>query len=125
MSAIRFVSNCQLTPHRWKPALWYAMPISLFILGLFYYWFAVADRYAIFLYGHLNATPFDEPTTSRYWMAGLVACGVVMIAYIMANWLLGRCAAWQRRTYSAPAWVQVWLPSSVLLQQSTSSEDIQ
>jgi len=42
-----------------KPALLHAVPISLFVLGLFYYWFDVADRYAIFLYGHLGATPFD------------------------------------------------------------------
>jgi hypothetical protein len=115
MSAIPFIPNRQLTSRRWKPALWHAVPISVFILGLFYYWFAVADRYAIFLYGHLGATPFDETTASRYWMSGLVACGVVMVAYIMANWLLGRWAAWQRRTYSAPAWGPVWLPCSVLL----------
>jgi uncharacterized membrane protein YidH (DUF202 family) len=115
MSAIPFISGRQLTSRGWKPALWHAVPISSFILGLFYYWFAVADRYAIFLYGHRNALPFEEPTTSRYWMSGLVACGVVMMAYILANWLLGRWAARQRRTYRAPAWEQVWLASSVPL----------
>ncbi len=34
-----------------KPVL-HAAPIVLFILGAFYYWFAIADRYAIFLYYH-------------------------------------------------------------------------
>ena len=115
MSAIPFISSSQLASRRWKPALWVAVPVSLFILGLFYYWFAVADRYAIFLYGHRDATPFDEPTTSRYWMSGLVACGVVMVATVVVNWLLGRWAAWRRRTYRAPSWEQVWLLSSVLL----------
>ena len=38
----------------------HAAPITLFILALFYKWFALDDHYAVFLYGHLNATPFDE-----------------------------------------------------------------
>ena len=57
----------------------HALPISLFILGLFCYWFAMADRYVTFLYGHLGAIPFDDVTNSRYWMAGLVASGAVMV----------------------------------------------
>lgn len=93
---------------RWTPALLHAAPVGLFILGLFYYWFAVADRYAIFLYGHLGATPFDEVTSSRYWMSGLVACGAVMILYVAANWLVGRIEALRRRSYRPPAWWQVW-----------------
>ena len=92
----------------WKPALLHAAPISLLVLGVFYYWFAVADRYGIFLYGHLGATPFDEVTSSRYWMSGLVAAGFVMIGYTVANWLLGRIAAWRHLTHSPPAWWQVW-----------------
>ena len=62
-------------------SLLHAVPISLFVLGISYYWFAVADRYAIFLYGHLGATPFDEVTSSRYWMGGLVAAGFVLLGY--------------------------------------------
>lgn len=93
----------------WKPALLHAAPISLSILGLFYYWFAVADRYAIFLYGHRargipEATPFDEMTSSRYWMAGLVACGAVMVVYAVVNWLLGRFVG----GYRPPVWRRVW-----------------
>ena len=93
----------------WKPALLHAAPISLFVLGIFYYWFAVADRYAIFLYGHLGATPFDEVTSSRYWMSGLVAAGFVVIGYVVVNWLLGRMAGLRHLDYSPPAWWRVWI----------------
>lgn len=90
-------------PIEWRSALLHAAPVSLFVLGLFYYWFGIADRYAVFLYEHLGATPFDEVTSSRYWMAGLVASGIVMIGYTVTNWLLGRI-----RNYHPPAWWQVW-----------------
>jgi hypothetical protein len=96
---------------RWSPwgrALPSAALICLFILGLYYYWFAVADRYSVFLYGHLNATPFDEVTSSRYWMSGLVASGLVMIAYGVVNWVVGRVGLWRKRSYSPPAWSRVW-----------------
>ena len=93
----------------WKPALPFAFAISLLILGLFYYWFAIADRYAVFLYGHLGATPFDHVTSSRYWMSGLVACGAVMITYTMGIWLLGRVAAFRQAIYAPPAWWRIWL----------------
>lgn len=92
----------------WRTTLVFSGTISLFILGLFYYWFGVADRYAVFLYEHLGATPFDEVTSSRYWMSGLVACGMVMTLYTGANWLIGRIAALRRRPYRAPAWWHVW-----------------
>jgi hypothetical protein len=92
-----------------KPALLHAVPIVLFVLGLFTYWFAVADRYAIFLYGHLGATPFDEVTSSRYWMSGLVAAGFVMVGYTAANWLLGRMAVLRHLDYFLPAWWRVWI----------------
>ena len=94
---------------RWGRALMFAVPISVLILTAFYTWFGVSDRYAVFLYGHYGAGPFDAITVSRYWMSGVVACGLVMIGYVVANWLCGRLAAvWQRR-YSAPRWWQVWL----------------
>jgi len=93
----------------WKPALLHAVPILLFVLGLFYYWFAVADRYAIFLYGHLGATPFDEVTSSRYWMSGLVAAGFVMVGYAVVNWLLGRTVVLRHLDYSPPVWWRVWI----------------
>jgi len=93
-----------LSPIAWKPALLPAALISLLVLGLFYYWFAVADRYAVFLYEHLGATPFDDVTSSRYWMAGLVASGIVLVGYTSANWLLGRVTT----EYRPPAWWLVW-----------------
>ena len=57
----------------WRRAALHALPIAVFVLGLYGYWFGIADRYAVFLYEHLGATPFDAVTRSRYWMAGLVA----------------------------------------------------
>ena len=97
----------------WGPALAAAVPISLFVLGLFYHWFAVADRYAIFLYGHSApgiplAQPFDAMTRSRYWMAGLVAAGAVMVIYTAFNWTLGRLAIRRGQNYRPPAWWRVW-----------------
>ncbi len=86
----------------------HAAPISVLILALFYYWFALGNRYAVFLYTHLGATPFDQATSSRYWMAGLVACGAVMIVYVGLNWLLGRAATLRQRNYCPPAWQRVW-----------------
>ncbi len=81
--------------------------IDLFVLGLFYYWFAVADRCAVLLYGHIaagirGAQPFDEMTRGRYWMAGLVAAGAVTVLYTAANWAWGRLAAARRREYDPP-----------------------
>jgi hypothetical protein len=93
----------------WKGVLAHAIPITLFIIGLFYYWFALADRYDIFLYNHLVATAFDERTNSRYWMSGLVACGVVLVLYIIVNWFLGRIAGLRYRKYFPPSWWRVWL----------------
>ena len=95
-------------------ALLEAALVSLFILGLFYYWFGLANRYVIFLYGH-TATgialtqPFDAITSSRYWMAGLVAAGIVMILYTAINWLGGRVAARNGRSFGTPPWWRVWI----------------
>jgi hypothetical protein len=52
------------------------------MLAPIYYWFALADRHAVFLYahvdnpGHTPALPFDAITSGRYWMTGFVAGGV-------------------------------------------------
>ena len=108
MSSAAIQSRHQPGFRTWKPAFLYAMSISLSVLGLFYYWYAVADRYAIFLYGHLGATAFDKTTSSRYWMAGLVACGAVMCLYTITNWLLGRV----HQNYTPPTWWHVWLLSA-------------
>lgn len=89
-------------------AVVHAAPVSAVMLGLFYRWFAIAERYAIFLYGHLGATPFDRVTRSRCWMAGLVAAGIVMVAYGLANWALGRVARLRNQASVPPAWRRVW-----------------
>lgn len=82
----------------------HALSITLVILALVYKWFALDDRYAVFLYDHLGATPFDSITTSRYWMTGLVASGAVMLLYAATNWSLARIV----KGYRAPAWVRLW-----------------
>lgn len=81
-------------------ALW----ITLLVLGLFYAWFAVANRYLIFLYAHLGATPFDATTRSRYWMAGFV-----LMSYSVLQWILGRATGFLGWSYRPPAWWQVWM----------------
>ncbi len=97
---------------------WAALPealaISLFILALFYYWFGLANRYIVFLYGHAatnipTTQPFDALTSSRYPMAGLVAAGAVMALYTGAHGLAGRVAARRGKTYAPPPWQRVWL----------------
>ncbi|MEZ4727353.1 MAG: hypothetical protein R3E79_09495 [Caldilineaceae bacterium] len=94
----------------WRTAFWHALPITIFLLALYTYWFAVADRYRVFLYFHdmgplvPDTAPFSPVTSSRYWMAGLVAAGAVMVLYGGVNWLVGRWWA----GYRPPPWWQVW-----------------
>jgi len=91
--------------------LFHTASLTLFLLALFYKWFALDDRYAVFLYEHLGATPFDAVTTSRYLMAGLVACGAVMLLYLTLNFALARLVA----NYRAPEWTRVWATSALPL----------
>lgn len=105
----------------WRLATIFAFFTTLIMLGLFYDWFAVADRYVIFLYNHNmpplfpDTSPFSRITSSRYWMAGLVASGIVLVLYSSVNLLLGRLVS----DYRPPAWWQVWslcsLPLAILL----------
>lgn len=101
----------------WARASLYAAPIIVLALALFYYWFAVADRYIIFLYYHNmgplapDTSPFSAETSGRYWMAGLVASGAVLVLYTAANWLLARLV----RSYCAPDWWRVWALVAPLL----------
>lgn len=94
---------------RWKAPLAHAISVSLFEIGLFYYWFGIADRYAIFLYGHYGAGPFDGPTLSRYRMTGLVASGAVLVLYGTANWFAARLAGVFYRRHIVPEWWRVWV----------------
>lgn len=73
----------------WRRALPPAIVITAGVGALLVYWFGIADRYAVFLYDHLGAGPFDRVTTSRYWMAGLVAGGLVTCLHTPFQALLG------------------------------------
>lgn len=101
----------------WRVAAAHAIPVTALVAGLYYYWFAVADRYIVFLYYHdmgprvPDTTPFSAVTSSRYWMAGLVAGAMVLAAYATANWLAGRVVA----SYVPPPWIRVWALSAALL----------
>lgn len=86
-----------------------ALAVSTIVIRLFYYWFAQADRYVIFLYNHAGATPFDDRTVSRYWMSGLVTGGIVLVGYSGINWLLGRLGGLFYKKYTPPRWGLVWL----------------
>ena len=102
---------------QWRPAVLHALPVSGLILSLFTRWFAVADRYIVFLYNHdmgplyPDTAPFSRVTSSRYWMAGLVASGAVLLLYTAAIFLLGRLIA----TYHPPAWRRVWGVCALIL----------
>jgi hypothetical protein len=90
---------------RWLVSLLHALPLILLVSALFYYWFAVVDRFVIFLYGHLGAKAFDAMTNGRYWMAGLVAGGIIMVLYTVTYTVIG-----QIRPAVVPSpWWQVWL----------------
>lgn len=105
---------------RWRRPLGEAALISLFILAIIYYWFGVANRYVIFLYGHAAtnvppAQPFDAHSASRHWLAGLVVAGMVLVLYTAAYWLAGRLAARRGKTLAPPAWWRVWALCAVPL----------
>lgn len=100
---------------RWTLAIIHAIWICALILGLFFYWFAFANRYIVFLYTHLDAAPFDASTSSRYWMSGLVASGFVLIIYAGINWLCGLVASRGQWLYRPPRWWQVWLLCTIPL----------
>lgn len=81
-----------------------AASVAVVVIALFTLWFVLLDRRFIFLYEHLGATPFDRSTASRYWMAGLVASGIVLIGYAAVGLVLR--AAWQG--YAPPDWRRIW-----------------
>ncbi|HOG45225.1 MAG TPA: hypothetical protein PLJ35_02165 [Anaerolineae bacterium] len=99
----------------WRMELLFAVPIVTLAFYLFYTWFAVRNRYLIFLYFHdmgpgFDTTPFGWVTAGRYWMSGLVAGGAVLVPYIAANLALGRL-----RAYRAPVWWRLWLLCAIPL----------
>ena len=94
----------------WPVSIAHSIWICIVVLTLFYIWFALANRYSIFLYAHLGAEPFDTVTRSRYWMAGLVASGVILVMICRA-----RTGFWDDSISRAispdrpPRWQQIWL----------------
>lgn len=101
----------------WRRALVAGLPMAATVLILFFAWFGVRDRYIVFLYFHdmgprfPDTAPFSAVTASRYWMAGLVAAGIVMCLYVGASLLLGRL--WPG--YRPPTWWRVWLVAALPL----------
>jgi len=85
--------------------------ISAVVLILYSLWFIFLDRRFVFLYGHLHSTPFDFRTVSRYWMTGLVASGVVFIAYTIVNLIVKKT----RHHYQLPNWKAVWKYACLIL----------
>ena len=69
----------------------HALPVTVLVLSLFYYWFAIADRHIVFLYYHDvgpfvgDTSPFSAVSSSRYWMAGLVSSGMAVVLYTGAS----------------------------------------
>jgi hypothetical protein len=92
----------------WSILLLNVASLTTGVLGLFYYWFAIANRYVIFLYYHLGAGPFDKFTISRYWMAGLVASGVVLVGHTFSHWFIARLHGVFYRPYTPPPAGLVW-----------------
>lgn len=101
----------------WRHAALFAVPIVAFLLFLYYHWFAVRDRYFIFLYFHdmgaarFDTSPFGWVTVGRYWMTGFVAGGAVMVLYGAANFILGRIS----KGYRAPEGWRLWLLCAIPL----------
>lgn len=91
----------------WLAAAAFAVPVVMLVAWLYYDWFALSDRYFIFLYYHYvgDSAPFGAITITRYWMTGLVAAGTVMLLYLPLNFTLGRLF----RGYRAPDWRRIWL----------------
>jgi len=102
--------------NKWLVELAFAVPIVAGLVCLFYNWYAVRDRYFIFLYYHemgqdFDTSPFGWVTAGRYRMSALVASGAVMVPYIVVNLVLGRAV----KRYRAPVWWRIWIFCSVPL----------
>ena len=100
------------------PAAAIGLSSAAAVLALIYYWFGVVDRYVVFLYGHVDgpgdtpALPFDAVTRSRYWMSGLVAAGVVSVAYVALMIVAGTLARRRGRQLEPAPWWRAWLWSA-------------
>ncbi|MEO8085105.1 MAG: hypothetical protein ABI780_14900, partial [Ardenticatenales bacterium] len=72
--------------------------VAIIMFALVVYWYCLANRYAIFLYGHVDhigdppAQPFDALTTTRYVMASFAAAGFGATGELLRN-LIPRSAS--------------------------------
>lgn len=95
--------------HHWRRAVLEGLPCCVVLLAPLAWWFGRANRYVVFLYTHLGAEPFDAVTRSRYWMSGLVTCGMVLLYWVLRSWLGGWVARWQHRPWHPPEAWRLWL----------------
>ena len=60
------------------------------MIALYLYWFGFANRHLVFLYEHdmggPDTSPFSAVTSSRYWMTGFVAGGIMLLAALLLGW---------------------------------------
>ena len=78
----------------------HALLLSLLILALFVFFFAIWDRQLIFLYGHMGYGPLADFNISRHWMVGLVTGGLILVIFLPINLLLKKLF----KTYQFPNW---------------------
>jgi len=121
VTSLRKEIGSRLTDWRaWVAAMFYAGPIIALVLYLTYTWFAVRDRYEIFLYFHdmgpgFDTAPFGRMTVGRYWMSGLVASGAAMVLYVAAHLVLGRAVVAFRPPEPWRVWALCAVPLLVAL----------
>ncbi len=78
----------------------HALLLSLFVLVIFVYWFAILPREQIFLYGHMGYGPLSAFTISRHWMTGLVIGEMLLVIYLPLNLILKKFF----KGYQLPDW---------------------
>lgn len=88
---------------------------TIITLTCYYTWFVLSDRYRIFLYNHLNATPFAPITISRYYMSGFTVAGFVMLADIFTNSLWSLSFRSNQNPLPLVKWWKAWLWNAPLL----------
>ncbi len=81
----------------------HALLLSLFILAIFVYWFAILDRELIFLYGHMGHAGLADFNISRHWMTGLVVGEMVLVIYLPLNFILKKFF----KHYQFPDWANL------------------
>lgn len=86
-----------------------AIAISSIIITVYYFWFAIADRSYLFLYGHFGWGPFHTMTAGRYWMTGFVLSAFITIIYALFNLIILKTFSVLGRTYKIPSWIHIWL----------------